>query len=333
VYEKHCRYCQARISSNKGWQDNYCCEDHRVLFQERQHQETIERLRREEAAESELAIHTFEPRRVRVSMLGGSDPGPVAPPSGPGTGRSSGGNSIFLNMPPQVRVQPLVAPPLQPKASVEQGLAALASIAEPVSAPLQIPLGYANASPVAPTNIGANLGAALGATVRRSTQSEPQPKPQRKNDALVNLIRGANKRPPSPVPLGYQDLPVEAPVVAHFMQNNGARVRPVTQAPVVNPPSAPVAKTAPSVKKARVQDSTPIPKFLEAQPAAGTELWKRRGLQFSLVGLALSAAAAYFVFAGRADLTLPTPQMHSAAVGQPAPAKTPAPARSSSRVR
>ena len=187
MYEKHCRHCDARVPQGRGSLDNYCCEDHRVAFQDKQHRETVERLRREEPdeqAESEFALHSFEPRRVRVSMQAGSESdssvGPMRTAEPP--------NYISRAMPPHmmppaIRVQPLVAPPLQPKASVEQGLAALSFVSEPMSAPLQIPAAYAKPRTES-----------LGATVRRQTQTSDTAAPTSKNIAIVNLIRGAKER-------------------------------------------------------------------------------------------------------------------------------------------
>ena len=183
MYAKHCRHCNAKVPEGRGWLENYCCEDHRVAFQDRQHRETVERLRREEPDEqldSEFALHTFEPRRVRVAMLGGATLGPAtdfeAVPARPAT------NYISRSMPPGVNVQPLVAPPLHAKAPVEQSLAALSFVAEPVSAPLQMPTWEETPAPES-----------LGASVRRATGPAPVPT-ARRNDAIVNLIRGAKER-------------------------------------------------------------------------------------------------------------------------------------------
>ena len=316
MYEKHCRYCNAKIGDNRGWLGNYCCEDHRVLFQARQHRETVERLRREEQAESELALHSFEPRRVRISMLGGDATGPMPP--NPGTSAGPGAY-VSRSMPAPVNVQPLVAPPLQPKASVEQSLAALSFVAEPVSMPLEIPAAYTSAPLTTET---------LGAAVRRPAPADVRPAAplQNKNDAIVNLIRGAKERmvqpaaepiatplASAPAALGVpKRKPAPGPAPDADPQDkpgNGARVRSTgTVAPpqhsAVNSSATtttPNRAAQPTNSSSQVPSFVPVPRFLSSEAAspAPSEGWRRIGV-FAIAGcMLLAAILAYFLFAGR----------------------------------
>jgi hypothetical protein len=257
VTEKHCRYCQRRIPSNRDWHDNYCCDDHRTKFQERQHSDTIERLRREETLENELQVHTFEPRRVRVAMLAGSDSAPI-PASG-------GMNASLRPMPPKVHVQPLVAPPLQPKAPVEQSLAALSRIAEPVSQPLEIPAGYLSSAP-------AGLSG-LGASVRRPSPSRQAPPPS-KNEALVNFIRSARER----------------------AQKAEASAAQPQAGPAVSSASAPASRVRPAVTKPPGQASAavPMPRFLEPETASEAGRLQRWAIPLGVAGAGVAGVLAYF---------------------------------------
>jgi hypothetical protein len=313
MFAKHCRHCNAKVPQGRGWLENYCCEDHRVAFQDRQHRETVERLRREEPdeqLESEFALHTFEPRRVRVTMLGGATLGPAidfeTTPARPTT------NYISRPMPPAVNVQPLVAPALHAKAPVEQSLAALSFVAEPVSAPLQMPTWEETGAPES-----------LGASVRRA--SNPAAPAARRNDAIVNLIRGAQERmvvdtpettttttpsalgtpspTPAPKPNPQQPSPGKAP-------GNGARARSIA---ITVPPArmaeyagaaAPSRVAPPLVANARVAARRVQPDAPCSAPSfssvAGSSPSGEGGQRASIVAAGLSIAAAigfsYFLF-------------------------------------
>jgi hypothetical protein len=295
VLIRHCRYCKAKLSNDKDWLDNYCSDDHRLKFQQHQHEQTVARLRRDEMTrrheliqpqddvseealqESELAIHSFEPRRVRVALNAGAgwdSPGTFTP----------GSYRTRQEFPPpvqtpRVQVQPLVAPPLQPKAPVEQSLAALSSIAEPVSLPIELPAGYGTLS-----------SQALGASVRKRPTEQPQPAghpspteirlnmnlnpaKQSKNEAIVNLIRGARER----------------------LMGEGAASEPVSLAPAPDklpePPQRP--PSPPSRSRSLTGSEAAAPTFSMDAGSAATEA--TRWLIISAVSLAL--AGAVYVFA------------------------------------
>jgi hypothetical protein len=302
MFAKHCRHCNAKVPEGRGWLENYCCEDHRVAFQDKQHRETVERLRREEPdeqLESEFALHTFEPRRVRVAMMGGATLGPA---TGFEAAPRPATSYISRPMPPAVNVQPLVAPLLHAKAPVEQSLAALSFVAEPVSAPLQMP--NREATPASES---------LGASVRRAAGQAPVPT-TRRNEAIVNLIRGAKERmvvdtdtttapsalgspspAPDPRPRPQQPNPGKTPVSGARARSIAITIPPANRAelPSVARPS-PMAQ--PVVVNARVATRrTPAAADLSApsfSSVTGSSQSGEGGQRASIVAVGLSVAVA-----------------------------------------